>query len=61
MTIYSTVLNEIEYYFLFCIVAQVLVAERLLVGFEDQRYSVNISSSNSKDVNFFICEIIKHT
>jgi len=54
-------LNESENYFLFWKVAGVLVAERLWVGFKDQRYGVNISSSNSVDGTFFLHEIIKHS
>jgi len=49
-------LNETENYFLFCIVAWVLVAEQLWVGFENQKYGVNISSSNSMDVTKFTGE-----
>jgi len=54
-------LNETENYFLFCIVTWALAAERLWVGFEDQRYGVSIPSSNSTDVTSFLQEIIKHT
>jgi len=49
-------LNETEYNFLFCInflFMSQLVAERLWVGFDDQRYGVSTSSLNSMDVNFF--------
>jgi len=53
---------NISFFLLFCIVARVLVAEGLRVGFEDQRCGVNISSSNFMDVNLFLHEIIiNHT